>query len=63
MDGVQAIRMIKEQWPSINVIVLTMFATERASATAAGADAFFIKGASIERLLAAIARRAAPSKT
>lgn len=54
LDGVQATRRIKEQWPTITVVVLTMYATEQAAARAAGADAFVLKGGPPDRLLAAL---------
>lgn len=54
LDGMQATRQIKQQWPAISVIVLTIYAVEQSAALAAGADAFVIKGTAPERLLAAI---------
>jgi len=54
LDGVQATQLIKQRWPTITVVVLTMYAMEQATALAAGADAFVIKGSAPERLLAAI---------
>jgi DNA-binding NarL/FixJ family response regulator len=54
MDGVQATRLIKQQWPDVTVIVLTMYADQQAAALAAGADAFVIKGSPAERLLGAM---------
>ncbi|MFL5801420.1 MAG: response regulator transcription factor [Roseiflexaceae bacterium] len=54
LDGVQATQLIKQRWPTITVVVLTMYAMEQAAALAAGADAFVIKGSAPERLLAAI---------
>ncbi len=54
MDGVEATRLIKEGWPEIRVIVLTIHASYRADALAAGADAFLIKGYPARELLAAI---------
>ncbi len=54
MGGVQATRLIKQQWPGVTVIVLTMYADQQAVALAAGADAFVIKGSAPERLLAAM---------
>jgi DNA-binding NarL/FixJ family response regulator len=44
MDGVEASRLIKERWPEIRVVVLTIHAAYRATALTAGADAFLIKG-------------------
>ncbi len=54
LNGVQATQLIKQQWPTVAVIVLTMYAMEQASALSAGADAFVIKGGDPERLLAAL---------
>jgi DNA-binding NarL/FixJ family response regulator len=54
LDGVQATRLIKQQWPAVTVIVLTMYAVEQSAALAAGADAFLLKGNAPERLLAAL---------
>jgi DNA-binding NarL/FixJ family response regulator len=54
MDGVEATRLIKERWPEIRVIVLTIHASYRAEALAAGADAFLIKGCPAEELMTAI---------
>jgi DNA-binding NarL/FixJ family response regulator len=44
MDGVAATRLIKAWWPAIKVIVLTVQATRRNEAFAAGADTFLLKG-------------------
>jgi DNA-binding NarL/FixJ family response regulator len=54
LDGLQATRQIKQQWPGISVIALTMYATEQAAALAAGADTFVIKGGLPERLMTAL---------
>lgn len=54
LDGVQATRLIKQQWPAVTVIVLSMFATEQQVVLAAGADAFVLKEGAPERLLAAL---------
>ena len=57
MDGVEGTRLIKERWPEIRVVVLTIHATYEADALAAGADAFLIKGCAAEELLGAILGR------
>jgi len=44
MDGLEAARRIKDRWPEIKVIVLSMYATYREEALATGADAFLLKG-------------------
>ena len=54
LDGVQATRLIKQQWPAVTVVALTMYAVEQSAALAAGADAFLLKGGTPERLLAAL---------
>jgi DNA-binding NarL/FixJ family response regulator len=54
LDGVQATRLIKQQWPAVTIVVLTMYATEQSVALAAGADAFVMKGSVPERLLTAM---------
>ena len=54
MDGVQATRLIKQQWPAITVVALTMYVAEQEAALAARADAFVLKGSPPERLLAAL---------
>jgi DNA-binding NarL/FixJ family response regulator len=62
LDGVQATRLIKQQWPAVTVVVLTMYVTEQNAALAAGADAFVLKEAAPERLLAALGMRSAGGK-
>ena len=54
MDGVAATRLIKTKWPSIKVIVLTIQASRRGEALAAGADTFLLKGNEPEALQNAI---------
>ena len=54
LDGLEATRIIKDRWPQVKVVVLTMYGSYRTDALAAGADAFLLKGCSDEELLAAI---------
>ena len=54
MDGLEATRIIKERWPGVKVIVLTIHAGYRADALAAGADAFLVKGGPAKDLVKAI---------
>ena len=54
MDGLEATRIIKDRWPEVKVIVLTMYPSHQAEALAAGADAFLVKGCTAEDLLKAI---------
>ena len=44
MDGLEATRQIKADWPQVKVIVLTMHPSHRRDALAAGADHFLMKG-------------------
>lgn len=54
MDGLEATRAIKAKWPRVRVIVLTMYPENRAEAFEAGADAFLVKGCSVEEVLSVI---------
>lgn len=54
MDGCEAARIIKGNWPGCRVVVLTMYVSHRADALAAGADSFLVKGCPPEELLEAI---------
>jgi CheY-like chemotaxis protein len=54
MDGLEATRLIKERRPEVRVVMLTMHRVYWASALAAGADVFLIKGCPVEDLLEAI---------
>lgn len=54
LDGMATIRMIKSRWPAIRIVVLTMYATDRASVLGAGADAFLLKGCPTSELLDAV---------
>ncbi len=51
MDGLTSTRLIKWARPRTHIIVLTMYTDYRASALAAGADAFISKGEPPEQLL------------
>jgi DNA-binding NarL/FixJ family response regulator len=61
MDGLEAIRLVKSQWPQIRIVVMAMYAGSRASALAAGADAFLLKGCPAQDLLDAIANHVHPT--
>jgi DNA-binding NarL/FixJ family response regulator len=54
MNGLEATRRIKAEWPEVRVIVLTIHTALRAEALAAGADAFLVKGCPAGELLTAI---------
>jgi DNA-binding NarL/FixJ family response regulator len=56
LDGIAATKQIKESLPNTHVVMLTSHTlqTEVLAALASGADAYCIKGASLDRLLAAI---------
>jgi len=57
LDGMATIQMIKGGWPATRIVVLTMYATDRASVLAAGADAFLLKGCPTRDLLDAVMPR------
>ena len=54
MDGLEATRLIKNKWPEVRVVMLTLYNAYQARALSAGADAFLIKGCPNEELLTAI---------
>jgi NarL family two-component system response regulator LiaR len=61
MDGVTAIRAIKERWPRIQVIALTSFKEKEyvEGALKAGASGYLLKNVSADELLNAVRRAAA----
>jgi DNA-binding NarL/FixJ family response regulator len=54
MDGLEATRQIKEGWPQVKVVVLTMHLSHRQDALEAGADRFLLKGGTGESLAGTI---------
>ncbi len=52
LDGITATRRIKQHWPTMRIVVLTMYRDHRKSALAAGADDFLLKGAATDALIA-----------
>ena len=60
LDGIAATQRIKAELPDVRVVMLTSHTTETEiiAALSSGADAYCIKGASVERLLSAIAAAA-----
>jgi DNA-binding NarL/FixJ family response regulator len=44
MSGLEATRRIKEDWPQVKVIVITMHPSHREAALESGADQFLLKG-------------------
>lgn len=54
IDGLEATRIIKDRWPEVKVIMLTVYPSYQAEALAAGADAFLVKGCTAEDLLKTI---------
>lgn len=54
MDGLEATRLIKRNFHAVQVLVLTMYSSDRTDALAAGADAFLVKGCPSDELEQAI---------
>lgn len=54
MDGVEATRAIKESWPQVKVVVLSMYHEYEDGANQVGADAFVSKADTPEALLKVI---------
>lgn len=57
LDGIAATKQIKEALPDVRVVMLTshLSETEVVAALASGADAYCIKGSSVDQLITAIA--------
>src|SRR4028118_53428 len=60
LDGIAATQQIKTELPNVRVVMLTSHTTDREiiASLSSGADAYCIKGASVDRLLKAIAAAA-----
>ena len=54
MSGSEVTRQLKNLWPHIKVILLTMYSDRESLAIEAGVDAFLIKGIPPEHILAMI---------
>jgi len=50
MDGLEATRQIKDRWPQVKVVVLTLYGSHRDEALDAGADRFLLKGGTCSSL-------------
>jgi YesN/AraC family two-component response regulator len=54
LNGLQTTQRIKQRWPDVKVILISMYVGYRSSAEQAGADHFLLKGASPAEILEAI---------
>lgn len=54
MDGFEATRIIKKNWPWVKVIALTMYQNYQSAALSAGADAFLVKGSPLAELISTV---------
>jgi len=54
LTGIEVTQKIKNQWPKVKVLLLTMFSDYRSKAIEAGADAFATKGIPPEHMLSLI---------
>ena len=57
MNGLEAAHRIKNRWPGVRVIILTMYGSYRTDALASGAVMFLVKGCTCEALQHAILAR------
>lgn len=57
MDGLEATRIIKRDWHQIKIVILTMYPDCQAEALSAGADAFLIKGCTLEEMITTISHQ------
>ena len=63
MDGIEATRRIKAQWPNIKILFLTVHTEFIEAAVAAGADAYLLKDSGRKELLQAIRELGRRSKS
>ena len=54
IDGLEASRRIKLQWPQIRIVMLSVYNGHRSEAATAGIDIFLAKGCPVEALWSAI---------
>lgn len=54
MNGLEATQIIKKNWPQVKVVVLTLYPDYCSRAREAGADAFLVKGCSMEEMTSTI---------
>lgn len=62
MGGLEATRIIKQSWPQVKVVVLTIYSEGRTDALSAGADAFLVKGCTTETMMSSIHKLLHPEK-
>ena len=54
VDGIEATRQIKAQWPEVRIVILGLYWDQREAALQAGADVWALKGHPSEYLVRAI---------
>ncbi len=54
LNGIQTARAIKNRWPEVRVILISLYADYQKEALEAGADAFLVKGCPPEELINAL---------
>jgi len=54
ISGLDTTRIIKQRWPEIRIIVLTLYPDYQTQAQQAGADAFLVKGCPMEEISSTI---------
>jgi DNA-binding NarL/FixJ family response regulator len=54
MDGLEATRIIKKNWPQIKIVILTMYPNYQTEILSTGADAFLVKGCSVNEMISTI---------
>lgn len=62
MGGLEATRIIKQSWPQVKVVVLTIYSENQTDALSAGADAFLVKGCTTETMMSSIHKLLHPEK-
>jgi DNA-binding NarL/FixJ family response regulator len=54
MGGIEATRIVKQRWPHVRVVILTIYPHLQEEARSAGADAVLVKGCPLEEMAASL---------
>jgi DNA-binding NarL/FixJ family response regulator len=54
MGGIEATRIMKQRWPNVRVVILTIYPHLQEEARSAGADAVLMKGCPLDEMTASL---------
>ena len=62
LDGIETARLMKERWPKIRIVLISMYADYQVEALESGADVFLVKGCPANELIKAVTDQQTDSK-